>query len=166
MKNFTYRFALLIACIIFTNAANAQTDTTYFPADTSDMVVVLKDERVDLFSKKMAAYYAAYNKSTKKTGTKTGYENGYRLMVANTSDRNYAMQVRSYLLQRYPGHMVHMTFVNPYIKLKFGDFTDKAQAMKIRKELTGVSLIKGNIYVVPEQVIVKRSLEEEETDSP
>lgn len=132
------------------------------PVDTvpdRGFVTVQKDLRLDILGKKMAEY------NTKQTVTKVGgYASGYRLMVVNTNDRNYAMQVRTYLLQKYPDQQVHMTFVNPYIKLKFGDFVDRNDAVKVRNDLVKSNLIKGNIYIVPEQVIVKKSKEDEETD--
>jgi hypothetical protein len=87
-----------------------------------------------------------------------GRTQGYRLMVVNSSDRTYAMSVRSYLLKQYAGqHMVHMTFVNPYIKLKFGDFIERSEALRMRDQLLKSGIINGNIYVVPEQVIVKKT---------
>ncbi|MFZ4059481.1 MAG: hypothetical protein ACOYKE_15160, partial [Ferruginibacter sp.] len=72
-----------------------------------------------------------------------------------TTDRTYAMSIRSKLLQRYPDQKVYMSFQPPYIKLKFGNFAEKADAEKVKKELSDSKIITNNIYVVPENVELK-----------
>jgi hypothetical protein len=140
-------------------AINAQVDSPIDASDTMLIVRVNADPRLDLLGKKLADYNVAKAKSS-ANGNKVvmGRTQGYRLMVVNSSDRTYAMSVRSYLLKQYAGqHMVHMTFVNPYIKLKFGDFIERSEALRMRDQLLKSGIINGNIYVVPEQVIVKKT---------
>ena len=48
-----------------------------------------------------------------------------------------------------------MTFQAPFIKLKFGNFVEKADAEKYRDLLMKAKFITNNIYVVPEIVEVK-----------
>lgn len=114
----------------------------------SNNTVLIKDSRVDLLSKKMAEYNEGLANRVKS-------ERGYRLMLLNTTDRALAMQVRSSLLQQYPDEKVYMIFMSPYIKLKFGNFTDKTEAEKIRKQIIASKIVTGNVYLLPEMVEVK-----------
>lgn len=109
------------------------------------VVTVSKDSRIDQLGRKMAEYNESLSLKTKMV-------KGYRLMLLNTNDRTMAMQIRSQLLQQYPEHKVYMIFQSPYIKLKFGNFTDKQEAEKMRKQLLSSKLITGNIYLLPEMV--------------
>lgn len=110
---------------------------------------IIKDQRLDLLAKKEAVYYEALVAAGNRTAK------GYRLMVLNTNDRNLALSVRSKLLQVYPDQKVYMSFQPPYIKLKFGNFPEKADAEKMRKEIQSRQLVTGNIYLVPETIEVK-----------
>ena len=145
----------------------AQVDTPVVVMDTMLIVRVSADPRLDLLGKKLADYNVSKAKSASSSGkVVAGRTQGYRLMVVNSSDRTYAMSVRSYLLKQYAGqHLVHMTFVNPYIKLKFGDFVERSEATRMRDQLLRSGIIKGNIYLLPEMVIVKRAAEETEEEN-
>ena len=108
-------------------------------------VLVSKDVRVDVLGQKMAAY-------NEGLANKIQMVDGYRLMLLNTTDRTMAMQVRSTLLQQYPEQKIYMTFLSPYIKIKFGNFIEKAAAEDMKKKLLESKLITGNIYILPEKV--------------
>ena len=110
--------------------------------------IYIRDERVDLLGKKMAEYNESLAEKTKLV-------NGFRLMVLNTTDRNYAMKVRAALLQQYPDQKMYMVFLTPYIKIKLGNFISKADAEKIRKKILDSKLVSGNIYILSEQVELK-----------
>jgi hypothetical protein len=77
-------------------------------------------------------------------------------MLLNTTDRPYAMKVRSQLMQQYPDQKVYISFVSPYIKLKFGNYPEKADAEKARKMMLAAKIVSGNIYLVPEMVEQKQ----------
>jgi hypothetical protein len=134
---------LIVVLFITTVWSQPRTDSV-----TRGIVTITKDDRIDLLGKKMAEY-------NEGLANKIHMEKGYRLMLLNTTDRNQALQMRSSLMQLYPEQNVYMTFQSPYIKLKFGDFLDKEEAEKMRKELNGSKVVPGNIYVVPEMVEVK-----------
>ncbi len=140
---------ILLVFFLFSSAVVFGQDTSAIKSLTAGNVVIIKDTRIDLLGKKMAEYNArqAFNKS--KTGR------GYRLMILSTSNREEAIKVRTYLLQQFPDQQVYMTFINPFIKLKFGDFADKKEAENVRSQLEKSSVIKGNIYLVPEIVKLK-----------
>lgn len=113
--------------------------------------VVVKDSRIDLLGRKMAEY----NESLSLRPGGIRMVRGYRLMVLSTSDRNQAMAVRSRLLQQYPDQKVYMTFQSPYIKLKFGNFADKNEAERYRKQVSSSGIVDNNIYLVTEMVEIK-----------
>ncbi|HMG81463.1 MAG TPA: SPOR domain-containing protein [Ferruginibacter sp.] len=134
MKSFLLFIAILISVAVHAQDV-IKTDTL-----VQGTLTVNKDPRLDVLAKNEASFNATASRSAK----------GYRLMVLNTNNRNLAMSLRSKLLQRYPDQKVYMSFQPPYIKLKFGDFTDEETANKFKDELLKSKLIPGNIYVVPE----------------
>ena len=121
-------------------------------ADTASQgkIIVYKDSRLDILAKKEAAFNDANTFSLGPRSAK-----GYRLMLLSTSDRPAAMRVRAQLLQRFPEQKVYMSFQPPYIKLRFGNFVEKADAEKYRKEIIRTKLVTNNIYLIPETIEVK-----------
>ncbi len=120
-------------------------------------VTVSKDPRLELLAKKEAEF----NKLAALGPTAAP---GYRLLVVNSNDRNYAMKIRAQLLQAYPEQKVYMTFQAPFIKLKFGNFVDKNDAEKYRKQITTAKIVTNNVYVVAEIVEVKADKNKETAD--
>lgn len=108
-------------------------------------VIVIKDPRLDILAKKEAEFNALGTKLAK----------GYRLLVLKSNDRDLCMKVRSQLLQNFPDQKVYMTFQAPFIKLKFGNFVEKADAEKYRDMIMKAKFTSNNIYIVPEVVEVK-----------
>lgn len=129
----------------------AQVDST-----SHGTVTVIKDYRIDVLGKKMAEFNESIVAGVRNA-------KGYRLMILSTSDRNAAMQLRSQLLQMYPDQKVYMVFQSPYIKLKIGNFVERTDADKFRKQLMSMNLVTGNIYILPEIVEVKpeKTIEQE-----
>ncbi len=117
-------------------------------------VTVTKDSRITVFGEKLALFNEYLVKSSRAV-------KGYRLMLLTTSDRNEAMQVRSSILQLYPEQKVYMAFQTPYIKLKFGNFVDREEADKFRKQILAQKIVTGNIYLLPETIEVKPDKKEE-----
>ncbi len=95
---------------------------------------------------------AEYNEGL---ANKIHMQKGYRLMLLSTTDRNQAIQLRSQLLQQFPEHGVYMIFQSPYIKIKMGNFIEREEAEKTRKQLSKAEVVSGNIYIIPEMVEVK-----------
>lgn len=136
------RFILIIfSCQGYVYAQQLSYDTLI----TTDHSIVHKDKRIDLFGKKMAEY-------NESLALKIQLVDGYRLMLLNTTDRNLAMKVRTAMLQQFPDQKLYMTFLAPYIKLKAGNFTDKNEAEKIKKQLIDRQIVPGNIYLLNEKV--------------
>jgi len=140
---------LITACLMIFMLTSAQANNGD-SLKTGSVNVVYKDPRIELLGKKMAEFNASL---TNKAGVKMG--RGYRLMVLSTTDRAQALAVRSKLMARYPEHKVYMTFQSPYIKLKFGNYPEKAEAEKFRKVLAAANLVENNIYLVNEMIEIK-----------
>jgi len=144
MNNFIYCFFFLMM-MGFNSVAQV--------VDIEDSVaieknIIHKDSRIDVLGRKMAEY-------NEGLALKVKMVSGYRLMLLNTTDRALALKLRSALLQQYPEHKLYMSFLAPYIKLKMGNFIDKADAEKIRKELQKLNIVTGNIYLVNEKIELK-----------
>lgn len=124
--------------------------TTRSITDTAmiGMVSVQKDYRINLLTAKMASYHSAISNVTRSG-------QGYRLMLLSTNDRNEAMKLRSQLLMLFPEQKVYMVFQSPFIKLKFGDFAEKDEAIRYRQQLKMQKLVNGNIYILSETVVLK-----------
>jgi hypothetical protein len=121
-------------------AQNGDTDTTIVVK-----VNVNKDPRLDILAK---AEFEINNMANR-------FAKGYRLFVLKSNDRDYAMKVRSYLLQNFPEEKVIMTYQSPFIKMKFGDFEDKKDAEKYRDLIMKGKVVTGNVYVVPDTIELK-----------
>lgn len=140
------KFAVIIFICFGPAALKAQTtlktDTTATPVSK---VTITKDPRIDLLAK---AELDMNNRAKR-------FVKGYRLFVLKSSDRAYAMRVRTYLLQTFPGENVFMTWQSPFIKMKFGDFEDKADAEKAKKQIERDAVVTGGVYVVPDTIELK-----------
>jgi hypothetical protein len=140
-----------IVCIVLAGfaftMAKAQITAATDSAGTGK-VTVIKDSRLDDLAKKEAGFNETMNMSTKAG-------KGYRLMVLSTNDRPLAMKVRAQLLQYYPDQKIYMIYQPPNIKLKFGDYPEKADAENIRKDIIRNKLVTGNIYIVPDRIEIK-----------
>lgn len=152
VKNFLLASFLGIGSAAF---AQVETEEKVFQINEPDsfavgnVVVLQKDERIAILEKKLAEYNAAIIYKNTRTAK------GYRLMLLSTSDRNLALSLRGKLLQTFPEQNVYMSFQSPYIKLKFGNFLDKAEAIKYQKQIAAMGLVTGNIYVLPETIEVR-----------
>jgi SPOR domain len=113
----------------------------------ANKVTVLKDYRLDVLARKEAEINTAILK------TEARIARGYRLMVLNTSDKEYAFRVRAELLQKFPEQKPYMWFANPYIRIKFGNFRTKEEAEVYKKQIS--QMLKGaNIYFLQENIEV------------
>ena len=129
---------------LFAQTTNEQKDTTLI-----QKVTVTKDPRLDLLAQ---AQIDIDNANIKMAAR---FAKGYRLFVLKSDDRNYAMKVRAYLLQNFPEEKVIMSYQAPFIKMKFGDFLDKEEAEKCKKQIIRGGVVTGGIYVVPDTIEVK-----------
>ena len=149
---------LALALFCFTNLQAQKISDTIISGTT----VVVKDARIDVLGKKMAEYNSSLGTITYTNGLTSA--RGYRLMVVSTNDRPYAMKIRAQLYQMYPDQKQYMSYQMPNIKIKLGNFLDKADAEKVRKQILGTKLVTNNIYILPETIEVKPAKEEKEKE--
>jgi hypothetical protein len=116
-------------------------------------VVVHKDFRLDILARKEAELNAAVTKAAARTGM------GYRLQVLSTNDRDYAMKIRTQLLQRYPDQKVYMFYQAPYVKLTFGNFVTKQEAELYKKQISRM-LGGASVYTLSQRIEIKPEKEE------
>ncbi len=131
---------LLFVCYSFSSFAQ-NSDSV------ENKVAVFKDYRLDILARKEAELNTAILK------TEARLAKGYRLMVLNTSDKDYAFKVRAELLQKFPEQKPYMWFANPYIRIKFGNFRTKEEADVYKKQISKM-LNGANIYYLPETIEV------------
>ena len=110
-------------------------------------VTVFKDYRLDILARKEAELNTAILKQQARTAK------GYRLMILNTSDKDYAFKVRTQLLQKFPEQKPYMWFANPYIRIKFGNFLTKEEADVYKRQISKM-LNGATIYYLHETIEV------------
>ncbi|MEO6836865.1 MAG: hypothetical protein ABI261_07165 [Ginsengibacter sp.] len=110
-------------------------------------MIVFKDYRIDILGQKESDLNTASLKQQARSAQ------GFRLMILNTSDKNYAFRVRAELLQKFPDQKIYMWFANPYIRIKLGNFKTADEAEPYRKQISKM-LDGATIYLVPETIEV------------
>lgn len=147
------RTLAVLLMIVSVTTVKAQTT----PVADTPSIVVNRDPRLDQLGKKQLEFSNAAASSLRAT-------KGYRLLVLKSNDREYAMKVRSLLLQNYPDQKVYMSFEAPFIKLRFGNFVEKDDAEKFKNQIMRAKFVTNNIYVVPEMVEVKGDKNKDNND--
>lgn len=133
----------LVFSFIFLQTGFAQT------ADTT-AVLVHKDPRMEILSKKQASVNAAIKKANART------MRGYRLLIVNTTKRDEAMDAKTKIYTYYPELKAYLVYQSPYFKLKAGNFKTREEADRYRIELNsifpkGVFILNDLIEVTPEK---------------
>ncbi len=160
MKKMTFILVTLMFFTVINAKAQVISDTLAYGT-----AVVIKDERIDILGKKMAEYNSSLGTVTYANGLTSA--KGYRLMVISTNDRPLAMKIRSQLYQMFPDpvqHKLYLSYQLPNMKVKFGNFLDKADAEKAREQILNAKIVTTNIYILPETIEVKLSKEEKEKE--
>lgn len=137
------RTLAVLILILFSNYSFSQTNDS-LPVNK---VVVMKDYRIDIVAVKEAELNNVILQKNAR------HASGYRLMVLNTSNKDYAFKVRAELLQRFPEQKPYMWYANPYIRIKFGNFKTKEEAEPYRKAISEM-LGGATIYYIPETIEV------------
>ena len=137
------KILFLFFSLVFLQTGFAQT------ADTT-AVLVHKDPRMEILSKKQASVNAAIKKASART------MRGYRLLIVNTTKRNEAMDAKTKIYTYYPELKAYLVYQSPYFKLKAGNFKTREEADRYRMELNdifpkGVFILNDMIEVTPEK---------------
>ena len=114
-------------------------------ANAADTIEVKKDPRLDVLTAKQAAI----NRVTSKL-TSTGLYKGFRLQVLNTRSREEAFKMKADLMRQFPDQKTYMYFQSPYFKVRFGNFPERNEAERYKKELSLV--YSQGIYVVEDGI--------------
>lgn len=118
------------------------------PVDTlKNGIVVFRDSRLNLIRDKEVEANIAILKNRAR------HTMGYRLMILNTSNKDYAFKIRTELLQKFPEQKPYMWFANPYIRLKFGNFRTQDEAEVYRKQISQM-MGGATIYLLNETIEV------------
>ena len=136
----TISIFLFLAFYAVTFAQNGSADSLQ-----SSKVTINKDPRLEQLAQLETDFNVMAARFTK----------GYRLLVLKSDNRDYAMKVRSYLLQTFPEEKLIMTYQSPFIKMKFGDFVEMKDAEKYKSLIMKGGVVKGEIYIVPETIELK-----------
>ena len=123
-------------------------------AFSQDTILVRKDSRLDILNAKQASL----NKFASKF-TSNGLYHGYRLQVLNTQSREQAYKLKAELLQRFPEQKSYVLYQSPYFKIRFGNFTEKEEALHYKKLLA--SIYQQAIYVINDDVEYTPSKDDE-----
>src|SRR6476659_8597664 len=123
-------------------------------AFSQDSIIVRKDSRLDI----LTARQASLNKIASNF-TSTGLYHGFRLQVLNTQSREKAYQTKAELLQHFPEQKSYVLYQAPYFKIRFGNFTDREEALHYKKLLA--SIYPQAIYVINDDVEYTPSKDDE-----
>ncbi len=118
---------------------------------------VYKDSRLDIIGKKEAELNALAIKLAARSAI------GYRLQVLSTNDRELAMKTKSQLLQQFPEQKVYMLFQSPYLKIRFGNFKSKQEAVPYKNQISRM-LGGASVYYVSERIEVKPEKDSKDDD--
>lgn len=147
MKQKSLRIFLMIMSFMVIKTGSAQDINEQ--VDTSGLVVVHKDPRLDLLVNKQIQI----NEETSRLARRT--MKGYRLMVINTNKRDEAIAAKTQVYTYFPELKAYLLYQSPFFKLKAGNFKTRDEADEYRKRLNvyfpkGVFIMNDVIEVKPD----------------
>ena len=148
MKQKSLRTLLIAISFIIIKTGTAQDINEQ--VDTSGLVVVHKDPRLDLLVKKQVQI----NEETSRLARRS--MKGYRLLVINTNKRDEAIAAKTQVYTYFPELKAYLQYQSPFFKLKAGNFKTRDEADEYRKRLNiyfpkGVFIMNDIIEVKPEE---------------
>lgn len=99
-------------------------------------VVILSDEKIDELV-------------TKRSNMKKMTSTGYRIQIFFSEDKEELNNIRLKFIKQFPKVETYITFDAPNYLLRVGDFSDKNQAEKFKKEIQ---------QIYPENFILKTNI--------
>ena len=148
MKQKSLRILFIAISFIIIKTGTAQDINEQ--VDTSGLVVVHKDPRLDLLVKKQVQI----NEETSRLARRS--MKGYRLLVINTNKRDEAIAAKTQVYTYFPELKAYLQYQSPFFKLKAGNFKTRDEADEYRKRLNiyfpkGVFIMNDIIEVKPEE---------------
>jgi hypothetical protein len=160
---------LVAFCVAFNTIVAAQAD--------SSNVVVFKDPRLDLLSKRPAMIAALVEMIAKANTAETAKKkveaptvgseikigekrvtgsivtrDGFRVIIYNGNDRTKAMATKNAFMRAYPSIKSYMGYNTPNFKIKVGDFENKKDAADFMKKIVAYF---PSSFLTPDQVTIK-----------
>ncbi len=127
-------YACLICCTFFFQVL-AQ------PTSTSGITLVQPDE----VNKVVKRHVVSNNVSASR-------QPGWRIQLKSSTDREEVLRIKVAFLNLFPDVPTYLTYQQPNFKLRVGDFTNKAEAYKLEKQIN--ETIKGT-FIIPDIVNVE-----------
>ena len=115
-------------------------------------VVIEKDIRLALLETKKAEINKRAAEARKPIS-------GFRVQVLNTTNRTEVLNAKSKLLALYPEHKTYLIYQSPYFKLRIGNFSERSEADKMRKELG--KIFTTGVFIIPVDIESKSAEKEE-----
>ena len=121
---------------------NAQSAT-----GTLNNIAIHQDPRVDILVKKNREInQEIYLKTIRNM-------QGYRVQVINTNDRNKALDIKTKLLNEFPGEKTYLVYHSPYFKIQIGNFLKREDAENLLDRIK--KLYPTGVFIVPSRVEFK-----------
>lgn len=127
-------YACFISCTFFLQVL-AQ------PSSTSGITLVQPDE----VNKVVKRHVVSNNVSASR-------QPGWRIQLKSSTDREEVLRIKVAFLNLFPDVTTYLTYQQPNFKLRVGDFTNKAEAYKLEKQIN--ETIKGT-FIIPDIVNVE-----------
>jgi hypothetical protein len=163
-------YLLLLTLLLLSVGSFAQVETT--TEDTVKMVeenvVIFKDSRLDILSKrpalmakveeekekdKIVNYNPIVSSDGKKKVTGSIYTSkGFRIIIYNGPDRNAAMLAKNNFTRAFPGVASYVSYNVPSYKIKVGNFESRNEASAFMRK---VNKAFPTAFIVPDIVTIK-----------
>jgi len=111
------------------------------PTSTSGITLVQPDE----VNKVVKRHVVSNNVSASR-------QPGWRIQLKSSTDREEVLRIKVAFLNLFPDVPTYLTYQQPNFKLRVGDFTNKAEAYKLEKQIN--ETIKGT-FIIPDIVNVE-----------
>lgn len=98
-------------------------------AQNTTSVIIKKDPRIDLLIRKQAQINEVTTRAARSSGP------GFRIQVANTNDRNKALDAKTKVYKVYPELKAYLLYQAPYFRLRVGNFKTREEAAAYQKKM-------------------------------
>ncbi len=159
MKNIYFTLIMLLVTFSYIKAQTTS-NATIENADTVAPVFIIieQDERVaELVNKKIYIEQTKIQKLASDPNSKVKVDKygrvnipGYRLQIMNSTDREAVYNMKGKVYQIYPLQRLYVVAEAPFFKLRFGNFTTKAEAEKYKKALT--PMFPSGVFIIPDVI--------------
>lgn len=94
---------------------------------------------------------------------KKPFVEGFRIQIYNGNNRDDANKIRSEFYSKFPGMRCYLTYMQPYYKVRVGDFEDQAAA---KGDLKRLARFYPSSFLVPDQIRRIGEKDDDKDDKP